>query len=325
MATTSTVAAIIATRNGKSRGYLAEAIESVLAQTLRPTEILVVDDASPDGTAAMVSQRFGDAVKVVSLPQNLGPSGARNHGTRLVQAPVVAFLDDDDAWLPAKVERQLGRLEASRSDLICGRAEVIDSAGKVLPERWQTYPESLAWPGVLFRNPVQGPGSALVRREAVLAAGGFPDRFRIGEDWFLWAKIARARPIAFHDEIITRYRLHDNQAAAGRTLTWIHEQTLATLRELVCDLPAAQATLVLNGYAYGGALRAGAARRLDEAARLATAADGSVDWHLLARRAMVGALGKLWPAMRDELNRRDLRWLVRRFLALGEAERERTR
>jgi len=316
MATTNAVAAIIATHNGKSRGFLIEAIESVLGQTLRPAEILVIDDASTDQTAAMVGERFGTAVRVVSLPENLGPSGARNHGVRLAQTPFVAFLDDDDAWLPAKVERQLGYLEGSGAKLVCGRAEVIDSRGVVLPNRWRTYPDSLTWPGVLFRNPVQGPGSALARREAVLAVGGFPEKFRIGEDWLLWARMAWQAPLHFVDEVITRYRLHDHQAAAGQTLTWIHEQTLATLRELVSELAPDQAILVLNSYAYGGALRAFAARRLGEAARLATAGNGKVDWQLMIQRAAVGAVGKLSPRVQAAANRMDLRRLVQRFHAL---------
>ena len=316
MATTNAVAAIIATHNGRSRGYLVEALESVLGQTLRPAEILVIDDASTDSTAAMVGERFGTAVRVVSLPENVGPSGARNHGVRLAQTRFVAFLDDDDAWLPAKVGRQLGYLKGSGANLVCGRAEVIDSRGVLLPERWTTYPESLTWPGVLFRNPVQGPGSALVRRDALLAVGGFPEKFRIGEDWLLWARIARQAPLHFVDEVITRYRLHDHQAAAGQTLTWIHEQTLGTLRELVSDLRPAQATLVLNSYAYGGALRAFAARRLGEAASLATAGNGKVDWRLMVQRAVIGAVGQFSPGIQEAANRMDLRRLVQRFHGL---------
>jgi glycosyltransferase involved in cell wall biosynthesis len=317
MATTQAVAAIIATRNGQSRGFLSEAIASILAQTLRPAEILVIDDASTDGTADRVAERFGAGVCVVRLPANLGPSGARNHGIRLARAPFVAFLDDDDAWLPHKVERQLDYVKRTGAQLVCGRAEVIDSAGKPLPDRWTTHPESLLWPGVLFRNPVQGPGSVLVRRETVLAVGGFPERFRIGEDWLLWAKIARQTALHYRDEVVTRYRLHDHQAAAGQTLTWIHEQTLATLRELVSDLPPAQATLVLNTYAYGGALHALSARRFDEAVRLATAADGRVDWKLMIHRTAVGVVGKVSRRIQVTANGLELRRLVRRFHQLS--------
>jgi len=323
MATTDAVAAIVVTHNGRSRGFLVEALESVLGQTLCPAEVLLVDDASTDDTPSMVHGRFGSAVRVVSLARNLGPSGARNHGVRLATAPYVAFLDDDDVWLPAKIERQLAFLERSGIELVCGRAEVIDSQGRLLPDRWITCPESLSWPGTLFRNPVQSPGSVLVRRDTVRAVGGFPDGFRIGEDWLLWARIARRAPLGYEDEAVTRYRLHDHQAAAGRTLTWIHEQTLATLRELVADLPPEQAALVLNAYACGGVLRALAGRRFGEARRLATAADGKGDWSLIAQRAIVGAVGKLSPGMQMAATRLELRRLVKRFIASVSTRKER--
>jgi hypothetical protein len=317
MTTTNAVAAIVATHNGRSRGFLAVAVESVLGQTLRPAEIVVVDDASTDQTAQFVNERFGNAVTVALLPENLGPSGARNHAVRLARAPLVAFLDDDDVWLPTKLQRQVHALESSGANLVCGTAELIDSQDRVLPERWPTYPETLSWPGILFRNPVQAPGSVLVRREAVLAVGGFPEKIRIGEDWLLWARIARQAPIRFLDEAAMRYRLHDHQAAAGKTPTWIREQTLNMLAELVEDLSPDQATLVLNSYAYGGALRALARRRFGDAARLSKAGNGRVDWPLLLRRAAVGALGTLSPRVRDVLNRGELRRLVRRFCDLS--------
>ena len=311
------IAAVITTYNGATRGYMLEAIASVLSQTMQPSEILVVDDGSTDGTAEYLRERFGGAVRVESLSKNAGPSAARNHGIRVAACPLVAFLDDDDVWLPKRLEEQIAVMKEAGARMVFGRAELIDSRGTVLPDRWPTYPEALSWPGILFRNPVQGPSGVLVRREALLAAGGFPEAFRIAEDWVLWARIARLTPIRFLDKVVSRYRQHDQQAAAGRSTTWIREQTLAALRELVRELPPAQAALVLSSYVAGGALRALANRKPREALRLARAATGRVDWPSLIRRAAVATLGGVSPRFFAAANRMELRRLVERFRELG--------
>jgi glycosyltransferase involved in cell wall biosynthesis len=316
MATTGEVSAIVATHNGVSRGYIFRAIESVLRQSVCPIEILVIDDASTDGTADRIHQQFGDRIRVLRLSANVGPSGARNQGIRLVNAPYIAFLDDDDEWLPAKIETQLHFALAIGTRMLLGRAELMNSHGQPLSDRWPAYPEALSWPGILFRNPVHGTGSVLVRREAILEAGGFPERYRMGEDWVLWARIARQERLVFHDEVVARIRVHDRQSAAGKGMTWIREQTLVALRDLVRDLPPKQATLVLNSYAYGGSLRALAAMRLPEANHLAKAASETIDWKLLTGKVLTSGLAKSMPAMQDAVNRWELRRLVRRFLQL---------
>jgi glycosyltransferase involved in cell wall biosynthesis len=316
MASTNAVTALIVTYNGKSRGFLTDAVESVLVQTLRPTEILVIDDASTDGTAQMLAARYGGELTVVSLPENLGPSGARNYGLRLAKSPFVAFLDDDDAWLPTRVQRELGVLDGSDANLVFGRAEIIDSRGNTLPGRSSTYPESLSWPGILFRNPVHGPSCVLARRETVLAVGGFPEEFRMGEDWILWAKIARVASIRFLDGVVTRYRRHDHQSGVGRSTTWIREQTLAALQHLVRDLTPGQAALVINAYASGCALRAFASLRPRDALHFATAATGSVNWPSLVQRASMVALERTSPRISEVANRTHIRRLVKQFLEL---------
>ena len=313
MAATDAVAAIIATHNGCSRGYIVGAIASILGQGLRPAEILVIDDASTDGTAQLVAERFSNAVRVVGLPSNLGPSGARNHGVRLAKAPFVAFLDDDDEWLPSKLESQLGFIQQCGACMVFGRAQTIDGKGSVLSDRSPHHTEAASWPGILFWNPVHGPGSVLVRRETMLSVGGFPEGLRMGEDWVLWARLARHDRLAFSDAMVTRYRVHEQQAAAGRSMTWIRERTLEALSELVGESRPAQAALVLNAYAYGGALRSLLAGRLAEARRLAMTGNGKIDWQLMAGKTMVGGLGKIIPATSGLLCRWELRRLVRRF------------
>src|SRR6476659_1934777 len=90
--------------------YVAEAIESVFAQTYRPLELIVVDDGSTDGTAAVV-QSYGDRV-TYAFQENGGNGSARNHAVRLAAGELFAFLDADDRFVPDKLERQWDALQA---------------------------------------------------------------------------------------------------------------------------------------------------------------------------------------------------------------------
>jgi glycosyltransferase involved in cell wall biosynthesis len=102
------VSCIVAVFNGER--YLAEALRSILAQTYRPLEVLVVDDGSTDGTPAVIDG-FGDQVRMLRQP-NAGPAAARNRGLAAARGGLVAFLDADDLWHPDKLTRQMARFGA---------------------------------------------------------------------------------------------------------------------------------------------------------------------------------------------------------------------
>src|SRR5437870_3978845 len=89
--------------------YIGEAIESAVAQTFRDFELIVVDDGSTDGSASVV-RGFGDAVRYV-YQTNAGVSVAMNHGMALSKGELIAFLDNDDVWVPWKLERQVTFLD----------------------------------------------------------------------------------------------------------------------------------------------------------------------------------------------------------------------
>ncbi|MGD2069080.1 MAG: glycosyltransferase family A protein [Gemmatimonadota bacterium] len=93
-----------------SEGYVAEALESILDQTWRPLEVIVVDDGSTDGTCDVV-RSFGDPVRLLTQ-ETAGPAATRNRGLKAARASFVAFLDADDLWHPEKLERQMARLGA---------------------------------------------------------------------------------------------------------------------------------------------------------------------------------------------------------------------
>ncbi len=106
------ISCIVPVFNGER--YLKEALDSILAQTYRPLEVLVVDDGSTDGTAAVV-RSYGAQVRSLYQP-NAGPAAARNLGLRAARGESVAFLDADDLWHPEKLARQMARF-TSRTEL----------------------------------------------------------------------------------------------------------------------------------------------------------------------------------------------------------------
>lgn len=97
--------------------YLAEALDSIFGQDYQPTEIIVVDDGSTDGTAG-VAARYGDAVTCIAQA-NAGPAVARNTGIKAAKGEFIAFLDADDTWVADKIERQMARFNARPELGIC--------------------------------------------------------------------------------------------------------------------------------------------------------------------------------------------------------------
>lgn len=172
---------------------LARAVTSVVCQTTRPCEIVIVDDASSDNTVATacaLQEEFGGTwIHVVQLPENRGPAAARNQGWNAVRGDYVAFLDADDAWHPRKIELQYRHLREHPEVALCGhRARRVRAAEEepltaVSPGVTPVTPLSLLL-GNRFVTP-----SAMLRRELPFR---FAEDRRYMEDHLLWLQIACA-------------------------------------------------------------------------------------------------------------------------------------
>jgi glycosyltransferase involved in cell wall biosynthesis len=139
------VSAVIPTRNRS--GLVARAVHSVLNQTFRSVEIIVVVDGSDEKTAQVLAQIEDPRLTVVTLPQSLGAPEARNVGMRQARGGWVAFLDDDDEWLPTKLERQIEAVHASRWEnpiVSCGLVARMPEGDVVWPRRGPVPAESVA-------------------------------------------------------------------------------------------------------------------------------------------------------------------------------------
>src|SRR4051794_14096920 len=190
---------------------LAEAIEGVLAQPAPPFEVIVVDDGSTDGSAA-VAERYAPRV-TVNRQENAGIGATRNRGVALATGDMVAFLDADDLWEPRKLELQLAAMAAEpKPDFVLGHVRQFVDPG-LTPEDAARIdcPDGLQ-PGYL-------PGALLARREAFERVGAFREDLRVGEfvDWMARAREIGLRETMLADHVLSR-RLHDtNRSLEDRT------------------------------------------------------------------------------------------------------------
>jgi len=173
---------------------LQDAIDSVLAQTYRDFEIIVVDDGSQDGTAEKIPARYGSAVRVLTQVRR-GVAAARNLGVKCSRGAYLAFLDSDDMWRPRKLEIQMGFMQTEAPSQICQTEEIwIRNGVRVNPKKRHRKPS-----GDIFRASLDlclvSPSAALMTRELFERAGRFDESFPVCEDYDLWLRIALDHPV----------------------------------------------------------------------------------------------------------------------------------
>lgn len=216
--------------------YLAEALESVLAQTVRVREVVVVDDGSTDDTPEVV-RPFVESGRVrYTRQQNAGVSAARNHGIRATTARYVAFLDADDAWMPRKIERQMREFqrEPGLGMVTCAAWAGEGTEVRLLPAE---VPSGDALAELLGRGNILGASasSAMVRRECLERVGQFDPGLSVSADWDLWIRLAQAFPVRSLSEPLTRYRLVPGRRSMGSNVAVLERDTLAILARAFQD------------------------------------------------------------------------------------------
>lgn len=215
------VSVIIPTRNRSA--LLQQALASVRHQTLTDWECVVVDDGSTDDTpdVALALGRVDGRLRYVRQDSQGGISRARNSGIQAARAPFIAFLDDDDRWYPEKLALQLAVFDANPEvGLVCARIrkhglkEQIWPAGAV-PLR-PTFLD-------LVRSNVVPTSTVVVRRSAVDEAGGFDDRYTVGEDYDLWLRVARVTGVYALPLVLCDYLVHDGSINIQRLDTELRD------------------------------------------------------------------------------------------------------
>lgn len=221
----SLISVIITTHNNEA--FIAAAIQSVLAQQGGDAEIVVVDDASTDGTEQAVLSLGAPQVRYHRLPCNHGgPSRPRNVGLDLARGEYVAFLDADDLMLPGRLEHSARFLDACpEAALVFADAVKFDGAtGENLGRLLQGYAVFHALPRrevvgggqrlpaaavfrALFQEQFIFPSGVTARKSALVAVGGFDESLTNGDDLDLWFRLTRIHPVGFLPQPLFRYRI----------------------------------------------------------------------------------------------------------------------
>lgn len=243
------VSAIIIVLDGEQ--FIAEAIESVIAQDGVTWELIVVDDGSSDGTAAIAqsfADRVADGLRVVHHPGhgNLGMSASRNLGIAEARGDYVAFLDADDTWSPGKLAEQVAILDSeAETGMVYGRTLIWHSWNSLAQARDYfcdlgvesdaTYPPGALF-GQLLANRYQTPTTcnAMIRREALLSVDGCDPTLRgMFEDQLLFAKLLLAFPVHVSSRCWAQYRQHGgSESAAVADLLIVDQAQLSYLAAL---------------------------------------------------------------------------------------------
>jgi glycosyltransferase involved in cell wall biosynthesis len=192
-------------------GSIGRAIESVLAQSYSPTELIIVDDGSSDGTAKIVERYKSHAT--ILTQDNRGAYAARNFALRHAKGEFVAFIDSDDAWLPDKLARQVPLMRGDVA-LVYGDVAIVAEPRDDAPRTgrtsftWVTPRRGRVLEGLAAGNFVPT-CTALVRKSALDEIGGFPEESRISADYLAWFRIAKRHAFDFVPEPVAVYTLHE--------------------------------------------------------------------------------------------------------------------
>ena len=222
------ISVIIPTYN--RRHTLERAIDSVLSQTFKPFEIIIVDDGSEDGTRNWVQEAY-PSIKYIYQSNN-GVSSARNKGIRSSRGSWIALLDSDDEWMPEKLEDQVIFINENPGSLFCHTNEIWIRNGV----RVNQMKKHKKYGGDIFKYCLDmcriSPSSSLIKKEVFEDVGLFDESLTVCEDYDLWLRITANYTILFLDRpLIKKYGGHSDQLS--RVSDGIEQYRIQSLEKIL--------------------------------------------------------------------------------------------
>lgn len=212
------VSVVIPTYNRGSK--IAATLDSALAQTLAPLEIIIVDDGSTDGTPDWIEVHYGDRVCLIRQ-NNGGVARARNRGLDEARGEYIAFLDHDDLWLPQKLEKQRAAFDNSQVGVAYCLWREVNEAGEDLGRasvlqagEWERLPAGDVFAILMRRNIILSMTIPLIRTRLLREVGGFDPDLVPCDDWDVWIKLARQCEFVGIAETLAVYVRHSDQQSS---------------------------------------------------------------------------------------------------------------
>ena len=191
--------------------YLSETLDAIFSQTHKNFEVILVDDGSKDNYVDAYSEKYPELIIIKKV--NAGHGAARNTGVAHSSGEWVAFCDDDDVWLPEKLERQVEAIDYdAEAGLIHGRIEHIDADGKrlkteTLVDGYYYYRRGHVFLKAIEVVLVKSP-TPIIKRTVFDEIGGFNEQIRVGEDVDFFMKAAFYTKFLYLDVVLAKYRTH---------------------------------------------------------------------------------------------------------------------
>ena len=277
MAQTSDISVVIPLYNKAAE--IARALNSVLGQSLLPREIIVVDDGSTDGGGAVVEGFASPLIRLIRQ-ENRGVSVARNVGIEAAATKWVALLDGDDVWCVDFLRTVAGLIEHYPDCGAYGTAFYIENGQERVAADTPNEEGVVDFFAEAMQHYVLIPSAVVLRRDLVLRLGGFPEGMRLGEDQYLWTKIARTSQVAFSPRCMVIYsREASNRSAA----IYRAEQTRFSFEELYDDSQSELSNEYIARVALGKALT----ESVKGGTQAATRAAKFFSYTRLSRRALL--------------------------------------
>ena len=222
--------------------YLEESLLSVFSQSYKNWELIVIDDGSSTDACAKICQKYSGKLSY-SKQENRGLSATRNIAIKRARGEYLAFIDQDDIWLPGKLEKQIALYESLRSrgnkvGAVYTKLLNIDDLGKVTART--SFDESgNIYRQLILSNMVGTPSSVMIHRTVLEDTGGFDETLKSYSDWELFVRISRNYEIHCLNEYLTKYRTTDSSLSKNvdlmtddveRVVEMIIEKDRASLR-----------------------------------------------------------------------------------------------
>jgi len=204
------VSVVIPTHNRKL--MLKRALDSVLNQTLKEIEVIVVDNASVDGTEVMVKSIPDGRISYFRHEINEGGPAARNTGIKKAKATLISLLDDDDEWFPEKLALQVAQIKNAETKigLVYAGSEIYDeTTQKILRVHSPRY-RGRVYEQLLLNN-ILSSASMLIKKECFDKVGVFDETLTSCQDWDMWLRIAEHFEFDYIDEVLVRINMHTEQ------------------------------------------------------------------------------------------------------------------